>query len=150
MPHLPSDDDRKFPCSTSASRRHCCSHSTPESHSLHCQRSTRYRLVQLLTMAARPALRGCCRSLRAASTRSTASAARPFSTSIARHEQSKTDRQTHFGYETIPESEKQGRVAGVFTNVAESYDKMNDLMSLGVHRLWKYVAYRGFSIELGV
>ena len=90
-------------------------------------------------MAARPALRSCCRSLRAASTRSTTFTARPFSTSITRLEQPKTDRQTHFGYETIPESEKAGRVAGVFTNVAESYDKMNDLMSLGVHRLWKYV-----------
>jgi 2-methoxy-6-polyprenyl-1,4-benzoquinol methylase len=44
---------------------------------------------------------------------------------------------THFGYETVAESEKQGRVAGVFTSVAESYDKMNDLMSLGIHRLWK-------------
>lgn len=87
-------------------------------------------------MASRPAVRGCAHSLRVA-TRSPL--ARPFSTSIARLEPPpKTDRQTHFGYETIPEAEKQGRVAGVFTNVAETYDKMNDLMSLGVHRLWKY------------
>lgn len=90
-------------------------------------------------MAARPALRSCARSLRVATRTSTTSPARPFSTSIVRLEQPKSDRQTHFGYETIPEAEKQGRVAGVFTNVAESYDKMNDLMSLGVHRLWKYV-----------
>ncbi|RFU80253.1 ubiquinone biosynthesis methyltransferase [Trichoderma arundinaceum] len=50
---------------------------------------------------------------------------------------STSDRATHFGFETVSESVKQERVAGVFTSVAESYDKMNDLMSLGVHRLWK-------------
>jgi demethylmenaquinone methyltransferase/2-methoxy-6-polyprenyl-1,4-benzoquinol methylase len=44
---------------------------------------------------------------------------------------------THFGQETIPESEKAGRVHGVFSSVAARYDVMNDLMSLGVHRLWK-------------
>ncbi|RDA92409.1 hypothetical protein CP533_4697 [Ophiocordyceps camponoti-saundersi (nom. inval.)] len=48
-----------------------------------------------------------------------------------------SNHETHFGYETVTEGEKQQRVAGVFTSVAESYDKMNDLMSLGVHRLWK-------------
>ncbi|PHH75145.1 hypothetical protein CDD80_2606 [Ophiocordyceps camponoti-rufipedis] len=47
------------------------------------------------------------------------------------------NRETHFGYETVTEGEKQDRVAGVFSSVAESYDKMNDLMSVGVHRLWK-------------
>lgn len=46
---------------------------------------------------------------------------------------------THFGFETVPESEKQHRVAEVFTSVAESYDRMNDLMSFGWHRVWKYV-----------
>lgn len=50
---------------------------------------------------------------------------------------STSDRQTHFGFETVTESVKRERVAEVFTSVAESYDKMNDLMSLGVHRLWK-------------
>lgn len=45
--------------------------------------------------------------------------------------------QTHFGYETIPESEKAGRVADVFHSVARRYDLMNDLMSVGMHRLWK-------------
>lgn len=49
-------------------------------------------------------------------------------------------RETHFGYQTVTEGEKQDRVAGVFHSVAESYDKMNDLMSLGVHRLWKCAA----------
>jgi len=44
---------------------------------------------------------------------------------------------THFGFEDVPIHEKQKRVASVFTNVASSYDSMNDAMSLGVHRLWK-------------
>ncbi len=44
---------------------------------------------------------------------------------------------THFGYEEVPVVEKQQRVAGVFTSVANKYDLMNDLMSMGVHRLWK-------------
>ena len=44
---------------------------------------------------------------------------------------------THFGYETVEEREKQGRVAGVFSSVADKYDLMNDLMSGGLHRLWK-------------
>src|SRR5574340_1161285 len=45
--------------------------------------------------------------------------------------------QTHFGYETVDESEKARRVRGVFDSVATRYDLMNDLMSLGMHRLWK-------------
>ena len=44
---------------------------------------------------------------------------------------------THFGFETIPETEKAKRVHGVFTSVASKYDVMNDAMSLGIHRLWK-------------
>ncbi len=44
---------------------------------------------------------------------------------------------THFGFETVPESEKAGRVQGVFTSVASRYDIMNDVMSAGIHRLWK-------------
>ena len=46
-------------------------------------------------------------------------------------------RTTHFGYETVPEAEKAGRVHGVFTSVASKYDVMNDAMSLGIHRVWK-------------
>ncbi|KAK0733254.1 ubiE/COQ5 methyltransferase family-domain-containing protein [Lasiosphaeria miniovina] len=46
-------------------------------------------------------------------------------------------RPTHFGFETVTEAEKRERVAGVFTNVAESYDRMNDMMSFGWHRVWK-------------
>ena len=44
---------------------------------------------------------------------------------------------THFGYADIPEEEKAGRVQGVFSSVASRYDLMNDVMSGGVHRLWK-------------
>lgn len=44
---------------------------------------------------------------------------------------------THFGFETIPEAEKAGRVHGVFSSVASRYDLMNDVMSAGIHRLWK-------------
>lgn len=44
---------------------------------------------------------------------------------------------THFGYQQVPVGEKQGKVAGVFHSVAARYDVMNDLMSGGIHRLWK-------------
>ncbi|WP_370229664.1 bifunctional demethylmenaquinone methyltransferase/2-methoxy-6-polyprenyl-1,4-benzoquinol methylase UbiE [Cognatishimia sp.] len=44
---------------------------------------------------------------------------------------------THFGFETVPESEKAGRVQGVFGSVASKYDIMNDVMSMGIHRIWK-------------
>ena len=44
---------------------------------------------------------------------------------------------THFGYRDVPREEKAQLVRGVFDSVAERYDVMNDLMSLGVHRLWK-------------
>ncbi len=44
---------------------------------------------------------------------------------------------TDFGFQAVPEHEKAGRVAGVFDSVAGKYDLMNDLMSAGLHRLWK-------------
>lgn len=47
------------------------------------------------------------------------------------------DKTTHFGFETVPEGEKSGRVQGVFNSVASKYDIMNDVMSGGIHRLWK-------------
>ena len=47
------------------------------------------------------------------------------------------EKTTHFGYKTVRADEKQGKVAEVFHNVAAKYDIMNDLMSFGVHRLWK-------------
>ncbi len=50
---------------------------------------------------------------------------------------------THFGYETVSVEAKQGRVAGVFHSVAAKYDLMNDVMSGGIHRIWKR-----FTIEM--
>ena len=47
------------------------------------------------------------------------------------------DKTTHFGYREVPEGEKARHVAGVFDSVATRYDLMNDLMSAGLHRLWK-------------
>ncbi len=47
------------------------------------------------------------------------------------------DATTDFGFEDIPAGEKQGRVGAVFDSVADNYDLMNDVMSLGIHRLWK-------------
>ena len=44
---------------------------------------------------------------------------------------------THFGFRTVDESQKAGRVRGVFDSVAAKYDVMNDLMSMGLHRAWK-------------
>jgi demethylmenaquinone methyltransferase/2-methoxy-6-polyprenyl-1,4-benzoquinol methylase len=44
---------------------------------------------------------------------------------------------TDFGFESVPLQEKARRVSSVFSSVAENYDLMNDVMSLGVHRLWK-------------
>lgn len=53
----------------------------------------------------------------------------------------RTDKETtHFGYREVPEKEKAGLVADVFHSVAGKYDLMNDLMSFGVHRLWKRFA----------
>jgi len=48
-----------------------------------------------------------------------------------------TEKQTHFGYRDVAEAEKPGLVRGVFSSVATKYDIMNDVMSGGVHRLWK-------------
>ena len=48
--------------------------------------------------------------------------------------------QTHFGYQTVDERDKVGRVRGVFDSVASRYDVMNDLMSAGLHRAWKAYA----------
>lgn len=45
--------------------------------------------------------------------------------------------QTHFGFKTVEEAEKAGKVAEVFHSVAQKYDVMNDFMSAGLHRLWK-------------
>ena len=47
------------------------------------------------------------------------------------------EKTTHFGAQEVPEAEKAGMVHGVFSNVASKYDIMNDVMSVGIHRLWK-------------
>lgn len=47
------------------------------------------------------------------------------------------DDTTHFGYETVSTDDKAGLVRGVFDSVADRYDVMNDLMSAGLHRIWK-------------
>ena len=44
---------------------------------------------------------------------------------------------THFGFDTVDEADKAGKVQGVFSSVASKYDIMNDVMSAGIHRLWK-------------
>ena len=58
----------------------------------------------------------------------------------------KAEKTTHFGYQEVAVQEKAGLVREVFDSVADSYDLMNDLMSLGVHRLWK----RDFAANSGV
>ncbi len=50
------------------------------------------------------------------------------------------DKTTHFGFKTVPIAEKAKRVAGVFNSVASRYDIMNDVMSLGTHRVMKQMA----------
>jgi len=50
------------------------------------------------------------------------------------------ERLTHFGFDDVPWDEKKSRVRGVFDSVAPRYDLMNDVMSLGLHRLWKRFA----------
>ena len=57
--------------------------------------------------------------------------------------------ETDFGYERVAEGEKRSRVAGVFDRVAPRYDLMNDLMSLGLHRLWKAFAVRVARVRPG-
>jgi demethylmenaquinone methyltransferase/2-methoxy-6-polyprenyl-1,4-benzoquinol methylase len=56
---------------------------------------------------------------------------------------SSADDVTHFGFRNVPKSQKASQVADVFHSVAGKYDLMNDLMSMGIHRLWKR-----FTIEL--
>lgn len=56
---------------------------------------------------------------------------------------------THFGFSEIPVHEKMTRVRQVFDSVVDKYDLMNDLMSLGIHRLWKRYAIRRLRIRPG-
>ena len=56
---------------------------------------------------------------------------------------------THFGFETVAEAEKQGKVRGVFDSVAAKYDVMNDAMSGGLHRIWKRFAVDQLQLRKG-
>jgi len=56
---------------------------------------------------------------------------------------------THFGFETVDVKEKAERVRGVFDSVASNYDLMNDLMSMGIHRIWKKFAVELAGIRSG-
>ena len=51
--------------------------------------------------------------------------------------QDNAEQTTHFGFETVPEAEKAIKVQSVFNSVAGKYDIMNDVMSMGIHRIWK-------------
>ena len=57
---------------------------------------------------------------------------------------------THFGFSEVPVPEKARRVRGVFDSVASRYDLMNDLMSLGIHRLWKRVTVEKAGLRPGM
>jgi len=59
------------------------------------------------------------------------------------------EKTTHFGYETVDVKEKAGKVADVFHSVAGSYDLMNDLMSGGIHRLWKRMTIEMSGVRKG-
>lgn len=59
------------------------------------------------------------------------------------------DKQTHFGFQTVKEQEKAKKVGEVFHSVAQQYDVMNDLMSLGMHRLWKRFAVQVSGVKTG-
>jgi demethylmenaquinone methyltransferase / 2-methoxy-6-polyprenyl-1,4-benzoquinol methylase len=56
---------------------------------------------------------------------------------------------THFGYRSVPVEEKAGLVRGVFDSVADRYDIMNDLMSAGLHRLWKRYTVEAAAVRPG-
>ncbi|TCV88101.1 bifunctional demethylmenaquinone methyltransferase/2-methoxy-6-polyprenyl-1,4-benzoquinol methylase UbiE [Sulfurirhabdus autotrophica] len=59
------------------------------------------------------------------------------------------DKTTHFGFKTVDESEKAQKVADVFHSVASRYDLMNDLMSAGLHRVWKIFTIEQSGVKEG-
>jgi len=59
------------------------------------------------------------------------------------------DKTTHFGYKEVPTKDKEKLVKGVFDSVASNYDLMNDVMSFGVHRLWKQYAIDIANVKKG-
>lgn len=61
-----------------------------------------------------------------------------------------TEAKTHFGFNTVAESEKASKVRGVFDSVASKYDIMNDLMSAGLHRVWKRYTFMVANAKAGM
>jgi demethylmenaquinone methyltransferase/2-methoxy-6-polyprenyl-1,4-benzoquinol methylase len=59
------------------------------------------------------------------------------------------EKQTHFGFKTVDEAEKQHKVGEVFHSVAKKYDVMNDVMSAGMHRIWKRFAVDTSGVKQG-
>lgn len=59
------------------------------------------------------------------------------------------DEPTHFGYQRVNAADKTRKVAQVFHSVADRYDLMNDLMSGGIHRLWKFIAVEALALRPG-
>ena len=59
------------------------------------------------------------------------------------------DKTTHFGYKEVPTKDKEKLVKGVFDSVASNYDLMNDVMSFGIHRLWKQYAIDIANVKKG-
>lgn len=60
-----------------------------------------------------------------------------------------SQKKTHFGFQEINEADKQGLVGSVFKSVASNYDVMNDAMSFGVHRAWKWFAIAQSGVNAG-
>lgn len=60
-----------------------------------------------------------------------------------------TDKKTHFGFKDVAEEEKANLVADVFHSVAQNYDIMNDVMSMGLHRIWKQFTFFTAEVKLG-
>ena len=60
-----------------------------------------------------------------------------------------TNKTTHFGFKTVAEGEKQQKVGEVFHSVAQKYDVMNDVMSAGMHRVWKRFAVDTSGVKAG-
>ncbi len=59
------------------------------------------------------------------------------------------EKTTHFGFQDVPYEDKVRKVAGVFHSVADKYDVMNDLMSLGIHRIWKRYTVEMSGVKAG-
>lgn len=60
-----------------------------------------------------------------------------------------SENKTHFGFKSVVETEKANKVAEVFHSVAQKYDVMNDLMSGGLHRVWKFFTLNTASVKKG-